>query len=94
MFMRLVTLGEGAEDTRRRAAQSELLSLTDNTDLMEEIIDQYVVNFGFDESCRSLTKGGSLTSRLQGGRIQSYLRFIGAGLVVLVLFLIWGCRSQ
>lgn len=41
MFMRLVTLGEGAEDTRRRALHAELLSLTDNTDLMEEVIDQF-----------------------------------------------------
>lgn len=41
MFMRLVTLGEGAEDTRRRTALSELLSLTKNTDQLEEIIDQY-----------------------------------------------------
>jgi len=41
MFMRLVTLGEGAEDTRRRATQAELLSITENTDLMEEIIDQF-----------------------------------------------------
>lgn len=41
IFMRLVTLGEGAEDTRRRTTRSELLSLTDNTDLMEEIIDQF-----------------------------------------------------
>ena len=41
MFMRLVTLGEGAEDTRRRALHTELLSLTDNRDLMEEIIDQF-----------------------------------------------------
>lgn len=41
MFMRLVTLGEGAEDTRRRATQAELLSLADNTDLMEEVIDQF-----------------------------------------------------
>jgi WD40 repeat protein/DNA-binding CsgD family transcriptional regulator len=41
MFMRLVTLGEGAEDTRRRASQAELLSLTENTDLMEEVIDQF-----------------------------------------------------
>lgn len=41
MFMRLVTLGEGAEDTRRRATHAELLSLTHNTDLMEEIIDQF-----------------------------------------------------
>ena len=30
MFMRLVTLGEGAEDTRRRTTQAELLLLTDN----------------------------------------------------------------
>ena len=43
MFMRLVTLGEGAEDTRRRASQEELLSLTENTDLMEEIIDQFAL---------------------------------------------------
>lgn len=41
MFLRLVTLGEGAEDTRRRASQVELLSLTDNADLMDEIIDQF-----------------------------------------------------
>jgi serine/threonine protein kinase/WD40 repeat protein/energy-coupling factor transporter ATP-binding protein EcfA2 len=41
MFLRLVTLGEGAEDARRRAPHSELVSLTDNTDLMEEIIDQF-----------------------------------------------------
>src|SRR5262249_47394640 len=38
---RLVTLGEGAEDTRRRATQAELLSLTSDTDLMEEVIDQF-----------------------------------------------------
>ena len=41
MFMRLVTLGEGAEDTRRRTTQAELRSLTENTDLMEEVIEQF-----------------------------------------------------
>ncbi|MCB9451168.1 MAG: protein kinase [Anaerolineaceae bacterium] len=41
MFMRLVTLGEGSEDTRRRATHAELLSITETTDLMEEIIDQF-----------------------------------------------------
>ena len=41
LFMRLVTLGEGAEDTRRRAAHAELLSLTDYPDLMQDIIDQF-----------------------------------------------------
>ena len=32
-------------------------------------------------------------SRLQSGRVQSYLRVIGVALVVLVLLLIWGCRA-
>ncbi len=41
MLMRLVTLGEGAEDTRRRVPQLELLSLTKNVELMEEVIDQF-----------------------------------------------------
>ncbi len=42
LFLRLVTLGEGAEDTRRRATLSELVSLTPNGDLTEEIVDQFV----------------------------------------------------
>lgn len=41
MFLRLVTLGEGSEDTRRRAAREELLSLTEHRDLMEELIDTF-----------------------------------------------------
>jgi NADH-quinone oxidoreductase subunit L len=56
-------------------------------------LDEYVVNPGFDEGCRSLTQSGTLMSRLQGGRVQTYLRFIGVALAVLVLFLIWGCRA-
>ena len=41
MLMRMVTLGEGAEDTRRRVLHAELLSLSKQTDLIEEIIDQF-----------------------------------------------------
>lgn len=41
MFLRLVTLGEGSEDTRRRVTQAELFSLSDNDDLMEEVIDTF-----------------------------------------------------
>jgi len=55
--------------------------------------DEYVVNLGFDESCRRLTDGGGLFSRFQSGSAQNYLRFIGIALTVLVLFLIWGCRA-
>lgn len=41
LFMRLVTLGEGTEDTRRRVMRAELLSITDEPDLMDEIIDTF-----------------------------------------------------
>jgi proton-translocating NADH-quinone oxidoreductase chain L len=58
------------------------------------LLDAYVVNTAFDEGCRGLTRGGKLTSRLQSGRVQSYLRLIGLGLTVLVLILIWGCRAS
>ena len=59
----------------------------------DHLLDEYVVNPGFDEGCRRLTKGGTLMSRLQCGRVQRYLRLIGVALVVLVLFLIWGGRA-
>ena len=39
-------------------------------------------------------QGGGLLSRLQNGRVQSYLRVIGIALAALVLFLIWGCRAS
>jgi WD40 repeat protein/serine/threonine protein kinase len=41
MFLRLVTLGEGVEDTRRRVARGELIAIADDLDLMDEIIDTY-----------------------------------------------------
>lgn len=41
MFLRLISLGEGVEDTRRRVLRSDLLALSDS-DLMDEILDTYV----------------------------------------------------
>jgi NADH-quinone oxidoreductase subunit L len=61
---------------------------------LDHVLDEYVVNSGFDEGCRGLTKGGTLMSRLQCGRVQRYLRLIGVALTVLVLVLIWGCRAS
>jgi len=52
--------------------------------------DEFVINLGFDRSCDKVALGGKVMSRLQDGRVQHYLRIIGVGLVVLVLFLIWG----
>lgn len=41
MFLRLVTLGEGTEDTRRRVFVSELLSLDFDTESIQNIIDKF-----------------------------------------------------
>jgi len=41
MFLRLVTLGEGAEDTRRRARRSELLSITTDSRRLQSVLDTF-----------------------------------------------------
>ena len=58
MFLRLVTLGEGQEDTRRRILQSELLTLGDR-DVVEDVIDRFgryrLLTFDRDDTTRSST---------------------------------------
>jgi NADH-quinone oxidoreductase subunit L len=56
-------------------------------------VDAFVVNPGFDQGCRNVTRSGQLLSRLQSGRTQSYLRIVGIAFAALVLFLIWGKRG-
>jgi NADH-quinone oxidoreductase subunit L len=56
-------------------------------------VDSFVMNPGFDQGCRNVTRGGQLLSRLQSGRTQSYLRIVGIAFAALVLFLIWGKRG-
>ncbi len=41
MFLRLVTLGEGTQDTRRRVHLSELRAITGSPDVMDEVIDTF-----------------------------------------------------
>ena len=60
---------------------------------LNRVIDEYVVNPGFDHGCRGVSQTGGLLSRLQDGKVQNYLRVIGVGLVILMLFLLWGCRA-
>jgi len=57
------------------------------------LMDEYLVNFGFDAGCSSLSTGGSLFSKLHTGRVQTYLRVIGVALVLLIIFLVWGHKS-
>ena len=58
MFLRLVTLGEGQEDTRRRILQTELLTLGDR-DVVEDVLDHFgryrLLTFDRDEATRSST---------------------------------------
>jgi NADH-quinone oxidoreductase subunit L len=56
-------------------------------------VDAFVVNPGFDEGCRTVSRGGQLLSRLQSGRTQSYLRLVGVAFAALVLFLLWSKRG-
>jgi serine/threonine protein kinase len=41
LFLRLVTLGEGSEDTRRRALQSEVLAAAEDKKVMQAVIDMF-----------------------------------------------------
>jgi hypothetical protein len=41
IFLRLVTLGEGVEDTRRRTPRAELAAITENEDLLSDVIDTF-----------------------------------------------------
>ena len=60
---------------------------------IDRSLDEFVINLGFDGTCKELSRGGGLISRLQDGRVQHYLRIIGVGLVLLALCLVWGCAS-
>jgi len=61
---------------------------------VDRFFDDFVINRGFDETCRRLRIGGGFASRLQDGQVQHYLRIIGIGMAVLTLILIWGCRNS
>jgi len=61
---------------------------------VDRVLDEQVVNRGFDETCRGISGGGGWFSRFQNGRVQNYLRALGLALAVLVVLLIWGCRAS
>ncbi len=82
-------LDEHIWDGAVRAVSTCVLALS----WLNRFIDEFVVNFGFDEACRQVRGGAKLTSRLQDGQVQNYLRVIGLALTILLLFLIWG-RGQ
>jgi WD40 repeat protein len=59
LFLRLVTLGEGVEDTRRRVLRTELMSSGGDPKTMEEVIDAFgrhrLLTFDHDPETRAPT---------------------------------------
>ncbi len=59
LFLRLVTLGEGTEDTRRRVPRSELIDVAPDEDVMDEAINTYaayrLLTLDHDPATRSPT---------------------------------------
>jgi len=56
---------------------------------LADFFDRMGVNLGFDSLCGGLKDGGDLFSSWQSGRVQSYLRILAAGTVVLLFFVGW-----
>jgi len=64
--------------------------LTLGVSWVSRFFDEYVINFGFDESCRGVRAGSDAASRTQDGKVQNYLRVLGLALAALVLLVTWG----
>jgi NADH-quinone oxidoreductase subunit L len=52
---------------------------------LNRLVDEFVVNLGFDKGCELLRRSGGRLSWLQNGRVQRYLRVVGLALAVFVL---------
>ncbi|MGB1285513.1 MAG: protein kinase domain-containing protein [Aggregatilineales bacterium] len=59
IVLRLVSPGEGTEDTRRRASRAELLEITQNNDAIQTVLDAYgqyrLLTFDVDSTTREPT---------------------------------------
>ena len=53
------------------------------------LFEKFMLNLGFDSYCGGLRDCGSVFSGWESGRVQGYLRFLGAGVVVLLAFIGW-----
>jgi NADH-quinone oxidoreductase subunit L len=56
---------------------------------VDRVVDEFLINLGFDAGCEGMRRSGGLLSRLQSGQVQTYLRVLGLGVVLLIVVLIW-----
>lgn len=60
---------------------------------LNRFLDTNVVDGSFDKGCEELSTGGGLLSRMESGRVQTYLRLLALAVVALVAILIWSSRA-
>ena len=60
---------------------------------LNRFLDNNIVDGSFDKGCDELGVGGGLLSRVQTGRVQTYLRLLALAVVVLAAILIWSSRA-
>jgi len=59
---------------------------------MNRLLDEFVVDFGFDQSCGGVRLSARLLSLWQNGQVQRSLRILGLALVIGAILFIWGFR--
>ena len=52
--------------------------------------DEWIINAGFDRSCRGIQNQSDRVSQAHAGRIQFYLQVVAMGFVILAIIWIWG----
>jgi len=59
---------------------------------LNRLLDEFVVNWGFDRSCGGVRIGARLLALWQNGQVQRYLKVLALALGLGGLLFIWGCR--
>jgi NADH-quinone oxidoreductase subunit L len=57
--------------------------------LINQSIDDYGINRGFDKGCSTVRKGATLNQKIQTGLSQHYLKITSVGIVLLFIFALW-----
>ena len=52
--------------------------------------DEWIINAGFDRSCKGIQNQSDRVSAVHTGRIQFYLQIVALGFAILAIFWIWG----
>ncbi len=60
---------------------------------LNRFLDTNWVDGAFDKGCDELSSGGGLLSRVQTGRVQTYLRLLALGVILLAVILLWSSRA-